>query len=794
MRVCTCLWGGVFNPIIPVCKTFPDAWNLPPFSNPTASELANGYINFFEPDVYVEAEDGLSNDLNIKKFELSFTVARVSLLDAILQDIGDDVERKGLGLDIFGVYKTLYDREFKFVTRGEKRPVLFEDIAPEDEPFFEAACGGFPSTGQLSPIARAYQDAFAPHVLKATPGNWAKSVREGLRFPLYFTRHELERSGDGVDEPVVFVVDPESPLDLVDLWNLRIFCKRVIPINYRWFTELSELIKEFILANHRAIPRHPQGMMTHTTVEFARSIGEARAQSLVKDGGLDSLPIGSWQFKLWYHRIWSVDREDFVWRPRRLRVRSKARDVDVVLTGEGRERRIRFETLAPEFASTFGNSASGWVNVLRLRDFRSADGLALSLPNDYDPAKTRSMRIGGSIIPSREGLVLIQEYKGHREYLGVLTGREALTNWLSQHSLTAEISSAGRVTEQVLASLSGLRNARILAHRETLLLLDRMAKSVRTYENGMSEEYPDRAAAATEWTTLIARRGQESPLARVTLDEFIAAKVIRLGLSIECSYCTNANWYGLGDLAEDVECTRCLRKFAFPQGRINYKNSPWKFRVVGPFSVPNYADGAYATVLALRVFAECIGSDSSVTYSPGLNLQRGDSRIGEVDFLLWFRRGSWIGESDETLTVFGEAKSFGDRCFQQKDVERLRAVADLFPGSFLVFAALKPSLHDDEKVLIGALARWGRETLDDGRPRAPVIVLTGNELFAEWRLENTWRDLGGQHAQFVGPAYIRLDNLWNLADATQQLYLDLPSRSEELRAQWEAESGGNHEA
>jgi hypothetical protein len=39
-------------------------------------------------------------------------------------------------------------------------------------------------------------------------------------------------------------------------------------------------------------------------------------------------------------------------------------------------------------------------------------------------------------------------------------------------------------------------------------------------------------------------------------------------------------------------------------------------------------------------------------------------------------------------------------------------------------------------------------------------------------MDQTWKEKGGQHGMF---ADLRLDNLRNLADATQQLYLDMPS-------------------
>jgi hypothetical protein len=37
------------------------------------------------------------------------------------------------------------------------------------------------------------------------------------------------------------------------------------------------------------------------------------------------------------------------------------------------------------------------------------------------------------------------------------------------------------------------------------------------------------------------------------------------------------------------------------------------------------------------------------------------------------------------------------------------------------------------------------------------------------------QDLGGQRGKFVEPGYVRLDNLWTLAEITQQIYLGLPS-------------------
>ncbi|MGC2457413.1 MAG: hypothetical protein WA435_05420 [Gallionellaceae bacterium] len=231
-------------------------------------------------------------------------------------------------------------------------------------------------------------------------------------------------------------------------------------------------------------------------------------------------------------------------------------------------------------------------------------------------------------------------------------------------------------------------------------------------------------------------------------------------------------------------CDRCRKEYAFPQGSIDFTNSPWKFRVIGPFSVPNYADGAYPTALTLRAFAETLATGhASLTYSPGLTFSIPEKDAFEVDFSFWYRRDDLGGGLEETVAVFGEAKSFGEKCFHAKDIDRMGEVARLFPGAFLVFATLKDTLHEEEKLKIAELAQWGRESLDDGRPRAPVIVLTGTELFSRWHIRDSWKKLEGKRKDFAN-GNVQLDNLWMLADVTQQIYLDLPSRSEQLRRKW----------
>jgi hypothetical protein len=168
-----------------------------------------------------------------------------------------------------------------------------------------------------------------------------------------------------------------------------------------------------------------------------------------------------------------------------------------------------------------------------------------------------------------------------------------------------------------------------------------------------------------------------------------------------------------------------------------------------------------------------------------------------------------FGNDEPTDIVFGETKSFGRQnpqspsnraqlragtdVFKDEDVLRMRFLAETFPGSILVFATMKEANEMSARELSGIrrLAEWGREYVrESGSSRAPVILLTGTELFAGYHLSQAWKAKGGRHEQFCAHGYVSLDNLRVLADVTQQLYLGMPSWGDWYRAKWDARREG----
>ena len=324
--------------------------------------------------------------------------------------------------------------------------------------------------------------------------------------------------------------------------------------------------------------------MITPTIQFGHSIDEERAKTLVAEAGLTALQGSRWSFKVWYDDIWDDDTGDHGVRPQPVRVTAAQADHELTVSEDGQPS-IRFPDLAPEFVPEHDHSSARWVNVLRLQNYGTDDRLALVLPSSFTEVKAWHPRLTEVAFVTREGFVLPQRFQGMRHYFRLLGGAEAVIAWLDEHGVKASPSDSGRIAEQVLVSVGGVLGTALLADRDTLKLLNDMAKSVRRYANGTIEEFEDRAIDVDRWKALVHQRTNAGPYRWISLDAFVKANVLKLGLSVACPSCLKKNWVGLAAMSEQLMCERCLKPFAFPQGTLDFEHTPWRYRVVGPFSV-----------------------------------------------------------------------------------------------------------------------------------------------------------------------------------------------------------------
>lgn len=784
MRYSSCLWGGTHNPIIPISARAPRAWRGPHRKRPKGLALTRGYIEFFEPDVFVDATSSSFATSEYGDDLIERHLPRVLHIDNFIET--DPFSFKGLrfGVEVNEIYHHLYDQQYQYVRRNPPKFALFEGDGSLT-PFFEAAYGLFPADRELAHIRQAYCDIFEPIVFEPSSSAFQQMNVGSFVTPLVITGYETSYKKNASRDVRIFIFDAAQTSDLIDFWNLRILDPTIIPLPIQSFPQSASILSNIIDHEYRPALNGDEGTTVIPTVEFADSVSdEVRRQ--ITERHIPDYAMGRYSQKNWYDDMWHTYHDGVVHRPSKVQLSAAMKSINLSVGEDGES--VWLDTLCPVFAKQFGSDVR-WINVLTFNAWWvTSDDVALCLPLKRRMSEFQDVKAAREALVSREGIILFQKYKDWRDLLSLSRGRDAVIGWLRSYGVSAVSSDAGRTAEELIRSVGGLSRLGILADAETVQKLNAMASRRRVQKrddgDNLINDYPDRTASVKDWHAFVQRRANRGSLWQLTLNELTDRNILRLGLMVRCSHCSKENWYSLDLLNYSLRCERCLRNFTFPQGDIQYKNTPWHYRVLGSFSIPDYANGGYAIALTLRLFSHGIGSGKKVTYSTGLELSF-DNRKIEVDYVLWYQMNMMFSdESSEPATVFGEAKSFGTSAFTSLDVQKMKTLGTKFPGSFLVFSCLKQDLSIIERRLLAKLAVWGRQPLSSGLPRSPIIILTGRELFFDFNLEGYWNKSNPRAAELASPAYLRIENLWTLADITQRVYLGLEPYGEWMRGRY----------
>lgn len=768
MRVNACLWGGLYNPIIPIFTKTPKEWKEEYRLTKKGKDVAQGYIKFFEPDVYVEAEEGLLKEIGLEAFQTGHLSKKVVLLDDFFEREYRGIYEPEFGQSVFDLLEDAYVSERRFKLRDD-----FPAIYSSNEDLFSESCiGCYPEDERTSYLKKHYSEVYHPEEVKPTPELWLKIYGGRCETPFSVTSKHFDVLRTWQDDPIIYIFDPSNSKDVIDLWNLRILPAEVFPVPIKWLPELAESIRNYINFNHKPLKGNNNGMMHSVTIGKSGSITEEKFKEKICLH-FDQLPNRSYSIKTWRTNVWDVSyRNHLTKQPARALVTTEESDQSIELKDKSLSG--VFQTLAPTFAQRYSGSKNRWANVVKVSAPYEGSTVALSLPfNSLDRSWPRIGMKG--IGCGSEGWVFLQDHKSINEYVSFFRHEDAFTSWFKRYGLDAGLSDAGRIANQILESLGGFWGLYLLDDKESIQFVNKHASSTRKRTNVSSgevleEDFSGRSASITDWQRMIKQRKTAGSHRLVNLTHYLERNVIRVGIESECDYCRGKNWHGLDEVSYDLRCVRCLKSYKFPQGNLKLNNQNWKYRVIGPFAVPDYAQGAYASLLTIRFFTKMIGRDVPCSYSTALNL-KGEKQETEIDFALWVSEERGFDVNGEPRLIIGEAKSFGEDVIKNGDLENLKKSASAIPESIIVISVLKESFSDNEKQRLIDFVLWARNP-NNCRPRHWVILLTGIELFSD-SLEGTWAKLGepfSKHANYSSTKYLE-----SLSDATQSIYLGLDS-------------------
>jgi len=765
------LWGGAFSPIIPVYRKLPKYWGRDSKRGLSAQSVVEGYLDAFDPD-YVVKVGRLEAD------DLKFGHRAVIKCSEITGSVEEDGTPK-FGIGMFEVLRYFAQKELEFVRHRPLR-IRLPEFSSKNEPFLASVFGSFsPAIEKLA--NGGWKDLPGVETAKCTIDNYFEFLSPDNLFlrrigtiNIQTTRVRSFRRRD-----CIFLMNPDRALDIIDYWNLRALGWNVIPICQQVVDNpgAQKLAVDFVEENSFAYRGNPN-LFNNTMILRSRTSSIVAVEELGRSLKPKLSPSQNpHESKIVYHlsypRIWDE------WA----REKDSAEVCDLEVFDEeydlvAQEKAMTFKTLMPEFASRHGgHSKPRCANEIEIRVWGDENISAEVVPEgDWQLAGAAGAFGFDEWRCGQRGLIHLAKYKNWRERLNLSSATSVFSAWLRAKGWTAEISNNGHIARHMLRHLGGTFGVGLLAKRSVIELLQQFASGRHHQEKGETSNESRNDLPEEEFGRAINIETFKRALNKITGEDrykmanseqlakrFIEQHMFELGFKLQCPECRQRSWFSIKDADYEIKCPQCLARFKLPQH--NPKEISWAYRTIGPFSLPHQAYGVYSVLLTLRFFARLL--DGATTPMFSFTAKKGASSM-EIDLGLFYQSSKYA--PSRTELIFAECKTFGH--FKRKDSLRMISVSKEFPGAVLVFATLRDSLTEDEKTLLRPVVNRGRRYWKSERPYNPVLILTGNELFADGDPRQHWKELGGIH-ETHSHTWGGDRDIVSLADDTQQIYLGM---------------------
>ncbi len=740
MQISSSLWGGCFNPMIPIYKAAPRGWDIRPLKTPSARSLIMGYIEAYDPDILIECTTRVPQYVRDLKLEI---VPLHSIWGPLETPENDWTPKYGIG--IFELLSKIFDEHFRRVEASPPK-LMFPQIPRQHALFWTSFFGELPKRiGRM--IEDGYKEALPIDRHRFSPDQFSDCLKGDVLFPRRISIYGLDTTPgrNSFDRVNIFFMDASKAIDVIDYWNLRALGRTVLPLakQFSQGQSIRTAAQELILQTHRPY-RHNVKMYNWTTFIRSRSTTMEEMEAYAKSLSIDDESTDKHYFSLqhWYPRVWDDwAREKDSANPDELSAEETENELSETAT------KISLKVLRPEFAREYGGHGTPrFANEISPRIYSSVQPLAQIFP----PAGKEVMRSVGDLGIEKEwrigrtGLIRLIRHESSRSW-SIPLAQDVFFAWLKDSGFEPRLSPPGSLARQIFQQLDGW--VRVLGDPELLKLFERI--------NGGS---PDgKKEVATEGNMLLPEVKQRLPNPNLH-NTLIAREVFKIGIRIQCPNCFRNSWFALSELKDRLDCPRCLGAY---RAIGNISSGQWAYKMAGPFSISGYADGAYCVLLSLSFFNELLRIETTPSFS--FEAKSKDGNSCEADFGLFWRQ-SIFGQHASGI-VLGECKTFGK--FARKDYVRMNKLAKSFPGSIVSFCTLRKKLEQDEVREISKLAKRGRRKWKNDAPINPVLVLTGNELLGFEGPPYCWKDMG------LKRSFERVYSLLDICNATQQIHLDL---------------------
>jgi hypothetical protein len=747
------LWGGQYNPIIPVLGR-PNRLKLEFEKKMTSADVCNGYIDTFDPDFLVP----LGNvDMSFIDRSLGREIVKFDNFYKSYKDYGHF--ESGVGLNEILEYWRI--NEFRFVRKNEEK-ILIPSYDKKYAPFLTACFGKIRDDIATDFTEKIFGDEY--HSENLTLENYLEFMVEEIYHPLKLSSQYLSISSpfSWHNRTCILIIDGKSTLDIIDFWNLRALGWTVIPIpiQIKQNDNTLKIIKSLITKTFQP-HKNLVGRFQRMTMMKGRTVNSTDYSATINvllnnESDLKEKVVE----QTWYPRLWNKFRRKFD-SEECCELYYSASQSFISFPNDYQQ----IATVTPPFVKRKVGSNISYANEINVFLVGGEEPIAEAMPIKSSPFQSFPGGIMEKSRFSNKGLVLL--CGNTNSFFFQLPKAEAMMIELfDKKGFNCKISDKGLIAKQVLHHLGGVYGVNILANKKIIKLLENINKPVEHKANNLLEEDLkgwDKRKVIDELKRINNEENWNADPLNL-LKRLVDANILRLGLTIQCNVCQQHGWYPIDRLDYDVICNKCYRSFKLPT--YNADNLKWSYVTYGPFRLPNHVQGALATVICARFFKSLNSSKITPILSSNLTLKSNSKSKFEVDYAMLSQ--SDTHRSSEVELLLAEIKTF--KHFDAKDIDKMSELASHFPNATLAFVTLNDTLTEIEKRMILKFVKENDKRLKLERPYNPILIITGNELFSNTFLQIMW-ERKGWNINEMQSRYGYEDNYSQLSRFTQEIYL-----------------------
>ncbi len=259
---------------------------------------------------------------------------------------------------------------------------------------------------------------------------------------------------------------------------------------------------------------------------------------------------------------------------------------------------------------------------------------------------------------------------GYQDFLSLrpLSYKKIFKKVFEYVQIKTNVSQAGLITKRIIENMGSLEGGRVFKIKGVRELFQKLKTGKCKIRKEIERIFCDEGKFE-KYKTLFIEPRESAVLKTENVFDFLLKKnLLRAGLELTCDHCKLKEWVSLKELNDYCECRFCGYN---NKTNLHLKNQgEWKYIKSGLFAKDNNQEGALPVILTLLQLKRLYLHSSKFLYSPSLELEF-DSTKCEIDFCI-------IQNDINGNIEIGIAECKNQEEINQDDIEHFKSIRNKF--------------------------------------------------------------------------------------------------------------------